>query len=247
MTLELLPYQQQIALDRTPTKFVVHGRRIGATVAAARRAVQQEALMPDRTLYVAPTQTTAFVFGEYCLKQARELGVAIAQQSVPGGVALSVGARGRIIAMGASGQQTLQQLRGHRSRIILDQAAYIPGFLSLYQAISMYPDVLIMSDWAKETEPTERPNPFNTIVKKLRWQLRRTTAPKGIALSVIDMDTALHDGLYRQLCQANKWEWSRAAEQQWRNDLIAAYGASASHALFCGMPESGLIDQMVVG
>ena len=60
-------------------------------------------------------------------------------------------------------------------------------------------------------------NPFNQFVREIRagklpWSLHR-----------IDFDGALREGFYRRVCLIRGWDWSQAAEDQYRADAYADY------------------------
>ena len=47
------------------------------------------------------------------------------------------------------------------------------------------------------------------------------------------LDDALHDGLYRRICQVTEKPWTQEGEDAWRAELIKTYGDGADEELFC--------------
>jgi len=116
-------------------------------------------------------------------------------------------------------------LRGMQGLVIIDEAAFhddLEELLKAAIALLMWGGrVVIISTHDGDT------NPFNVLVQailsgKKPYKLLRTT-----------LDDALDHGLYKKMCIRKGEEWSAEAQQKWRDDLIAFYGAAADEELFC--------------
>ena len=123
-----------------------------------------------------------------------------------------------------------RSLRGLQGFVIIDEAAFhddLDGMLKAALALLIWGGrVLVISTHNGDM------NPFNVLVNDVR------AGRKPYALLRITLDDALHDGLYRKICEQTKQPWSAEAEEKWRASLIATYGDMANEELFC-IPSAG--------
>ena len=229
-TLNLLPYQAAIVTDDPEAKkIVVHGRRMGATVAAAARAIERETHNPQGTLYMTPTRGSADYFQACCEQWIHVTGARARVMPVRPDSQCKV-VKGLISIMVVSdGDRVVQALRGQRiPRIIIDSAAYVKRLKAIYSAIMMTPDLLLLSDWAEET--FERDNDFNDLARRLK-------ARRLASVHIIDLDTALKGGLYREFCRVRGEAYSQEREWDWRAEQVHNHGDEGYRTLFCGLPQ----------
>jgi phage FluMu gp28-like protein len=135
-----------------------------------------------------------------------------------------------------------RSLRGMQGYVIIDEAAFHDDLEAVMQAalalLIWGGKVLVISTHLGED------NAFNKLVNDVRAKR------KPYNLVRITFDDALHDGLYRRICQVTgkvrdpatetdvAGAWSVGAEASWRAGIIANYGEAADEELFC-VPSKG--------
>jgi len=116
-------------------------------------------------------------------------------------------------------------LRGMQGLVIIDEAAFhddLEELLKAALALLMWGGrVVIISTHNGDT------NPFNILVQDI------LAGRKPFKLLKTTFDRALDDGLYQKICERKGLEWSQAAQDKWRDEIIAFYGAAADEELFC--------------
>ncbi|MXV35827.1 MULTISPECIES: terminase large subunit domain-containing protein [unclassified Saccharibacter] len=121
-------------------------------------------------------------------------------------------------------------LRGMQGLVIIDEAAFhdnLDELLKAALALLMWGGkVLIISTHNGDM------NPFNTLVNEVR------SGRKPYHLMRLTLDDALHDGLYRKICDKKGEAWSLEGERAWRDAIFANYGEAAAEELDC-IPSSG--------
>jgi len=132
----------------------------------------------------------------------------------------------------ASGHKVLalpsraRALRGMQGLIIIDEAAFHDDLAELIKAalalLMWGGKVVIISTHNGDS------NPFAELVEQIR------AGRKPYALLRTTLDDALHDGLFRKICERTGETWSLAGQEKWRAKLIAAYDETAAQEeLFC--------------
>lgn len=123
-----------------------------------------------------------------------------------------------------------RSLRGKQGYVIVDEAAFhddLGELLKAAMALLIWGGMVVVIS----THDGEM-NPFNQYVK----DIRAGTFDYGLVR--IDFDDALRDGLYQRICQRKGETWTPEGEAEWRDKIIAHYGAGADEELFC-IPSEG--------
>lgn len=114
-------------------------------------------------------------------------------------------------------------LRGKQGKVVIDEAAFhddLPGLLKASMAHTIWGGKIAIISTHNGTD-----NPFNELVEDIR------AGRKNYSLHRTTLDEALEQGLYKKICEVKKLEYSPAAEQKWRDDLISFYGSDADEEL----------------
>ena len=229
-----LPYQKKWLADKASVKVVEKSRRVGLTWAQA----HDDTLLAATSgrygmdvLYISFNQDMTREYIEACADWAKRL------QLVAGKVNEDVfkdGDEREIKAFRidfASGRKILalsnrpSNLRGKQGRVIIDEAAFVedlPELLKAALALLMWGGQVIIISTHNGAD-----NPFNQLVQDVR------AGNLPYSLHRITLDDALHDGLYRRICQVTEKTWTPEAEDAWRVELIKTYGDGADEELFC--------------
>lgn len=229
-----LPYQKKWLADKASVKVVEKSRRIGLTWAQA----HDDTLLAATSgrygmdvLYISFNQDMTREYIEACADWAKRL------QLVAGKVNEDVfkdGDEREIKAFRidfASGRKILalsnrpSNLRGKQGRVIIDEAAFVedlPELLKAALALLMWGGQVIIISTHNGAD-----NAFNQLVQDVR------AGNLPYSLHRITLDDALHDGLYRRICQVTEKPWTQEGEDAWRAELIKTYGDGADEELFC--------------
>ena len=227
----LLPYQQAWVADQAEVKFIEKSRRVGISWAEA----------SDAALHAAKTKGSDVWYIGYNKEMAEEFISDVAFWARNYALAASkmeefvfVDEYKDILAYKvrfASGHTVTAlssrptNLRGKKGRLIIDEAAFhddLAGLLKAGLAFLVWGgSVRVISTHFGED------NDFNSLVQDIR------AGRKPYSLHRVDFDDALHDGLYRRICQVLGRTWSKQAEAAWRQQMVEAYGDDADEELFC--------------
>ena len=229
-----LPYQKKWLADKASVKVVEKSRRVGLTWAQA----HDDTLLAATSgrygmdvLYISFNQDMTREYIEACADWAKRL------QLVAGKVNEDVfkdGDEREIKAFRidfASGRKILalsnrpSNLRGKQGRVIIDEAAFVedlPELLKAALALLMWGGQVIIISTHNGAD-----NAFNQLVQDVR------AGNLPYSLHRITLDDALHDGLYRRICQVTEKPWTQEGEDAWRAELIKIYGDGADEELFC--------------
>lgn len=124
-----------------------------------------------------------------------------------------------------------RSLRGRQGYIIIDEAAFHDDLKELMKA------ALAMLIWGGKVLVISThdgvENPFNEYITDIR------AGRLKYAVLKVDLDDALHDGLYKRICLTLGKEWSEKAEKEWRQEIVDFYGDAADEELFCVPRRSG--------
>ncbi|MGL5944231.1 MAG: terminase large subunit domain-containing protein [Waterburya sp.] len=116
-------------------------------------------------------------------------------------------------------------LRGKQGVVVIDEASFhedLQGLIKAAMALLMWGGrVRILSTHNGED------NPFNEIIKEI------LAGKKPYSLHRTTLDDALEQGLFRRICLVTKQEYNKAAELDWRQNLVDFYGDHADEELFC--------------
>ncbi|WP_332117258.1 terminase large subunit domain-containing protein [Azorhizobium caulinodans] len=123
-----------------------------------------------------------------------------------------------------------RSLRGRQGYLILDEAAFHDQLQQVVDAAVPFlmwgGKILVISTHFGEA------NAFNRMIEDAR------AGRKPYAVLRVTLDDALHDGLFRRICEKQGKPWSAPAEAAWRANLIAAAGDAADEEFFC-VPSQG--------
>lgn len=229
-----LPYQKKWLADKASVKVVEKSRRVGLTWAQA----HDDTLLAATSgrygmdvLYISFNQDMTREYIEACADWAKRL------QLVAGKVNEDVfkdGDEREIKAFRidfASGRKILalsnrpSNLRGKQGRVIIDEAAFVEDLPELLKA------ALALLMWGGQVIIISTHNGADNAFNQLVQDVRAGTLP--YSLHRITLDDALHDGLYRRICQVTEKPWTQEGEDAWRAELIKTYGDGADEELFC--------------
>lgn len=123
-----------------------------------------------------------------------------------------------------------RSLRGKQGVVIIDEAAFVDDLKELLKAalaLLMWGGQVIVCSTHNGAE-----NEFNVQIQDILGGRRPY---KHLH---IDLDEALHAGLYERICQRNGVTWTPEGEAEWRANLIESYGDGADEELYC-IPSQG--------
>jgi phage FluMu gp28-like protein len=239
----LLGYQKRLLSSTAHYQVTIceKSRRIGATWGVGADAVLTSAAMKSAggmdTFYIGYNLDMAREFIDVCAMWARGFGQAAGevQEFVFDDGDPDSNIKAFRIRF-ASGYEIIalpsrpRSLRGMQGYVIIDEAAFHDDLEAVMQAalalLIWGGKVLVISTHLGED------NAFNKLVTDVR------AGRKPYNLVRITFDDALHDGLYRRICQVRGLEWSVDAEAKWRAEIIGNYGEAADEELFC-IPSKG--------
>ena len=230
----LLPYQQRWIADHSQVKVVEKSRRIGLTWAQAADDVLTAATAGKGgmdVLYISFNQDMTREYIDTCADWAKRY------QGITCKVDEDIfkdGDEREIKAFRidfASGHKILalsnrpSNLRGKQGRVVIDEAAFVEDLGELLKA------ALALLMWGGQviviSTHNGADNPYNELVADVR------AGRLPYSLHRITLDDALKDGLYRRICSVRHIDWTQAAEDAWRADLVKTYGDGADEELFC--------------
>jgi phage FluMu gp28-like protein len=238
----LLPYQQQLLTTTAQHNVVIceKSRRIGFTWAIAADAVlaaaAEKAAGGMDVFYIAYEKEMTREFIDTCAAWAKlfDKAASVAEEFV-----FDVDGDKAILAFRiifASGFEIValsskpRGLRGRQGYVIIDEAAFhddLAGVMKSAMALLMWGGKVLVISTHNGVD-----NPYNELVQAAR------TKSKPYGLVSVKFDDALADGLYRRICLVTGKEWSRQAEAEWRETIVASYGDDADEELFC-VPSEG--------
>lgn len=118
-----------------------------------------------------------------------------------------------------------RSLRGRQGYIIIDEAAFHDDLPELMKA------ALAMLIWGGKVLVISThdgvDNAFNQYIQEARAGRNKYKVLR------VDFDEALADGLYKRICLVTGKDWSQAAEDAWRQEIVDFYGDGADEELFC--------------
>jgi phage FluMu gp28-like protein len=232
----LLTYQQRWVGDKATVKVCEKSRRVGISWSeAADAALYAAAESGDNVWYIGYNKDMAEEFIADCAFWARQYNLAAdaAEEVVIDdegkdilAFRINFASGHKIVALSSRPKN----LRGKQGRIIIDEAAFHDDLKQLLKA------AIALLMWGGEvriisTHDGEE-NPFNELVNDIR------SGKKPYSLHRITFDDALAQGLYKRICLKLGREWSPAAEDAWRQEMIDSYGDDADEELFC-VPAKG--------
>ena len=235
----LLPYQARAVslLDNGyPVLFVEKSRRIGLTwglaAYAVLRAGRQKVAGGMDVMYISYSREMTREFIDACAMWARafDLAASAAEETLfdQGDDAKAINAFRIKFASGfeiMALSSAPRGLRGKQGVVIIDEAAFVDELAQLLKA------ALAFLMWGGQVVVCSThdgvDNPFNANIQDI------LAGRSKYAHLRIDFDQALIEGLYQRICLVTGKVWSAAAEADWRQGIIDAYGDGADEELFC--------------
>lgn len=232
----LLPYQQRWIADESQVKICEKSRRVGLSWAeAADDTLYAASLSGDDVWYIGYNLEMAREFINDCGDWAREYNKAASEVEEFAlldedkeilALRINFPSGHRVTAL--SSRPT--NLRGKQGRVVIDEAAFhenLDGLIKAAMALLMWGgQVRIISTHDGDA------NAFNELIQDIH------AGKTPYSLHRITLDDALAEGLYQRICLKLGREWSQAAEDKWRADLVAFYKEHADEELFC-IPSQG--------
>ncbi len=236
-----LPYQRAWSQDRAPVKLWEKSRRIGASYSEAADNVLHAAAAEGggNVGYISYNKSMTSGYIADCAKWAKAFHLGA------GHIGESVFTRdderdihvfdihfasGNSIQAFSGNPRNLRSFGRPGDVVVIDEAAFIDDLGELLKA------AMAVTVWGGSVHIMSThngaDNPFAELIEDTRggryeYAIHRTT-----------LDDALEDGLFRRICQVTGREWSEAAEQQWRAELIARYRPNEDEELFA-IPRMG--------
>lgn len=241
MSAVLLPYQQRWIDDHSPLKIMEKGRRIGLSYGEAADSVLHSA-DTDRganTYYISYDKEMTSGFIQDCATWAK------AFHTAAGSIGESLLTRddgkdihvydikfasGYKIETFSSNPRNLRSKGRPRERLIIDEAAFVDDIEELLKAaiaMTMWGGTVHIISTHNGTE-----NPFNVLIQDAR------AGRNDFSIHRVTLDDAIHDGLYRRICEVTGQPWSQQAEIAWRESLVKRYSPNHDEELFC-IPAQG--------
>ncbi|ELW7372130.1 TPA: terminase family protein [Yersinia enterocolitica] len=237
----LLPYQRRWIADTSQLKIAEKSRRTGLTWAEAADAALNGSMAPSAggcdTFYVGTTKDMAREFIDACSMWAKAYDWAasdigeevLADEDKDILVYVINFASGFKIKALSSNPSNL---RGMQGNVIIDESAFQSDLAAVLKA------ALALTMWGSKVRLISTHNGidnlFNTIITDSRAGKKRYSVHR------IDIDIACSEGLYRRICQVTRKEWSQAAEDEWKGNLLkdTATPEDAREEYYCE-PKSG--------
>ncbi|QYK42855.1 MAG: hypothetical protein KF887_07065 [Paracoccaceae bacterium] len=236
----LLPYQARAVhlLDSVAVEalFIEKSRRIGLTwglgAYAVLRAARQKSAGGMDVMYISYSREMTREFIDVCAMWARAFDSAAAavEETV-----FDQGDDGRAInafrIKFASGFEIMalssspRGLRGKQGVVIIDEAAFVDDLAALLKsamAFLMWGGQVVVCSTHLGAD-----NPFNAEIQDI------LAGRSPYAHMRIDLDQALHDGLFRRICLVRGKTWTPEAEAEWRQKILDFYRDNADEELYC--------------
>ncbi|BEL71427.1 TPA: hypothetical protein ACX37L_003577 [Serratia marcescens] len=123
-------------------------------------------------------------------------------------------------------------LRGMQGNVTIDEAAFHERLAEVLKA------ALALTMWGAKVRLISTHNGTDNLFNELIQDSR--AGKKRYSVHTITLDDACRDGLYKRICQVKKREWSQAAEDQWKTDLLrdTATQDDALEEYYC-VPKNG--------
>ena len=237
----LLGYQRRWMDDCSQLKIAEKSRRTGLTWAEAADAVLAASASRQaggtNHYYVGSNKEMAIEFIEACAMWAKAFNKAAGEiyeevlkdddkDILTFNVKLASGFKIQALSSRPS------NLRGRQGNVTIDEAAFHEQLAEVLKA------ALALTMWGAKVRLISTHNGvenlFNEIIEDSRAGKKRYSVHR------ITLDDACDDGLYRRICQIRKTDWSQAAEDQWKANLLrdTATEEDALEEYYC-VPKQG--------
>lgn len=237
----LLQYQKDWVADPSPLKIAEKSRRTGLTWAEAADAVltagAKKSAGGSDHFYVGSTKEMAIEFIEAAAMWARAFDKAaseIEEEIIEDEdkdiltyiIRFSSGFKIQALSSRPG------NMRGRQGNVTIDEAAFHDHLAEVLKA------ALALTMWGAKVRLISTHNGvenlFNEIIQDSRAGKKRYSVHR------VTLDDACEQGLYKRICQVRGIEWSQAAEDQWKADLLrdTATQEDALEEYYC-VPKQG--------
>lgn len=237
----LLGYQRRWIADDSPLKIAEKSRRTGITWAeaadAALTASKAKSAGGTNHFYVGSNKEMAREFIDAAAMWAKAYDLAAAdvceevlvdddKDILTFVIYFASGFKVQALSSNPS------NLRGMQGNVTIDEAAFHERLAEVLKA------ALALTMWGAKVRLISTHNGTDNLFNELIQDSR--AGKKRYSVHTITLDDACRDGLYKRICQVKKREWSQAAEEQWKADLLrdTATQDDAMEEYYC-VPKNG--------
>ncbi len=237
----LLPYQRRWVADESQLKIAEKSRRTGLTWAEAADAVlsasASKAAGGTNHFYVGSNKEMAIEFIDACAmwakafnRAASEIQEEILEDEDKDILTYTIRFTSGFKIQALSSRPS--NMRGRQGNVTIDEAAFHEQLAEVLKA------ALALTMWGAKVRLISTHNGvenlFNEIIQDSRAGKKRYSVHR------ITLDDACRDGLYKRICQVRGTDWSQAAEDEWKNNLLrdTATREDAMEEYYC-VPKSG--------
>lgn len=237
----LLGYQRRWIADESPLKIAEKSRRTGITWAEAAdgalTAAKAKSSGGTNHFYVGSNKEMAreFIDAAAMWAKAYDLAAADVCEEVLADDDKDILTFVIYFASGFKVQalsSNPSNLRGMQGNVTIDEAAFHERLAEVLKA------ALALTMWGAKVRLISTHNGTDNLFNELIQDSR--AGKKRYSVHTITLDDACRDGLYKRICQVKKREWSQAAEDQWKADLLrdTATKDDALEEYYC-VPKNG--------
>ena len=237
----LLGYQNRWIADESPLKIAEKSRRTGLTWAEAADAVLTAAASRgaggSNHYYVGSNKEMAIEFIEAAAMWAKAFNKAASEieeeifededkDILTFNIRFSSGFKIQALSSKPS------NMRGRQGNVTIDEAAFHEQLAEVLKA------ALALTMWGAKVRLISTHNGVENLFNELIQDSR--AGKKRYSVHRITLDDACEQGLYKRICQVRKLEWSQAAEDQWKANLLrdTATREDADEEYYC-VPKQG--------
>lgn len=235
----LMAYQSKWIKDEASVKIMEKSRRIGISYAEAADDVLYAASAEGANVYyISYNKEMTQGFIQDCATWARAFNAAASQieESVieeEDKQILTFTIKfdsGHMIQAFTSSPRNLRSKGRPGERLVVDEAAFLDDIKEVLKA------AMAMTMWGGQIRIISThngdDNAFNELINDVR------AGKYDYSLHRVDLDEALHDGLYRKICTVTGQTWSIEGEAEWRRTMVNRYKPNEDEELFC-IPSKG--------
>lgn len=231
----LLPYQRRWIEDKSRVKISVKSRRIGLSWADAYESVLTAVRGVYDCWYLGYNQQMSEQYISDCAEWAGKIGAEFENQGVriicdPDKDILIYRIRFASGCKISALSSKPTNLRAKKGRFILDEFAFHQNPDEVLKA------ALAALMWGGRVAIISTHNGINNEFNKIVERCK--SGELTYSLHQTNLDDALNEGLYQQICKVQGIEWSQGAENDWRSQLFRDYGRSADEELLA-IPSAG--------
>lgn len=217
----LLQYQKEWIADESPLKIAEKSRRTGLTWAEAADAVlcasSEKSAGGTNHFYIGSNKEMAIEFIDACAMWARMFNKAAGEieedifededkDILTFNIRFASGYKIQALSSNPS------NLRGRQGNVTIDEAAFHDRLAEVLKA------ALALTMWGSKVRLISTHNGWDNLFNEIIQDSR--AGKKRFSIHRITLDDACKQGLYKRICQVRGIEWSQAAEDQWKANLL---------------------------